>query len=85
MKRNLLIALLLILALGVALPFAPVGFLKGPMERALARGLGRRVEIDGVSLTLFAGPGFSLSGVTIHEDPRAGIDRKSTRLNSSHT
>lgn len=44
------------------------------MERALSRGLGRKVEIDGVSLTLFSGPGFSLSGVTIHEDPRAGIE-----------
>ncbi len=74
MKRAVLIVLVVIAVLGAALPFAPVAFLKGPMERALSRGLGRKVEIDSVSLTLFSGPGFSLSGVTIHEDPRAGIE-----------
>ncbi|MSV34933.1 MAG: hypothetical protein EXQ47_04960 [Bryobacterales bacterium] len=74
MKRTVLIVLVAIAVFGAALPFAPVDFMKGPMERALSRGLGRKVEIDSVSLTLFSGPGFSLSGVTIHEDPRAGIE-----------
>jgi AsmA-like protein len=74
LKRAVLIVLIVIAVLGAALPFAPVDFMKGPMERALSRGLGRKVEIDSVSLTLFSGPGFSLGGVTIHEDPRAGIE-----------
>ena len=55
-----------------ALPYAPVDFLKAPLEHALERGLGRKIDVDSVSLTLFAGPGFALDGVTIHEDPRAG-------------
>lgn len=74
MKRAVIITLLAIATVGVVLPFAPVDFLKSPMERALARGLGRKVEVDRVSLTLFSGPGVSLDGVTIHEDSRAGIE-----------
>jgi hypothetical protein len=73
-KRAAILAALVIAVLGAALPYAPVDFVKAPMERALARGLGRKVEVDHVSLTLFSGPGFSFDGVTIHEDPRAGIE-----------
>ena len=74
MKRALITVLLAVVVLGAALPYAPVDFLKTPIQRALARGLGRRVEVDQVSLTLFSGPGVSLDGVTIHEDSRAGIE-----------
>ncbi len=74
MKRALIIVLLAVAVIGAALPFAPVDFLKPPIEHALARSLGRKVEIDQVSLTLFSGPGVSLDGVTIHEDSRAGIE-----------
>jgi len=74
MKRALIILAIVIVVLGAALPFAPVDFLKAPLERSLARALGRKIEVDSVSLTLFSGPGFSLDGVTIHEDPRAGIE-----------
>ncbi|HWD00611.1 MAG TPA: AsmA family protein, partial [Candidatus Sulfopaludibacter sp.] len=74
MKRALIIVVLVVAVIGVALPYAPVDFLKNPIERALARGLGRKVDVDQVSLTLFSGPGVSLDGVTIHEDSRAGIE-----------
>jgi AsmA family len=74
MKRSLIFTLLAVVVIGAALPYAPVDFLKTPIERALARGLGRKVEVDQVSLTLFSGPGVSLDGVTIHEDSRAGIE-----------
>lgn len=74
MKRPLILVLLAVVVIGAALPYAPVDFLKIPIERALARGLGRKVEVDQVSLTLFSGPGVSLDGVTIHEDSRAGIE-----------
>ncbi|MDP8990980.1 MAG: AsmA family protein, partial [Acidobacteriota bacterium] len=77
MKRGIRIGIVLavaIAALGVAVPYAPVDFLKAPLERALERGLGRKVEVDAVSLTLFSGPGASLDGVIIHDDPRAGIE-----------
>lgn len=74
MKRALIVIVLVVAVIGVALPYAPIDFLKTPIERALARGLGRKVEVDQVSLTLFSGPGVSLDGVTIHEDSRAGIE-----------
>ena len=77
MKRGLRIATILVVAIaavGIAVPYAPVDFLKAPLERALERGLGRKVEVDAVSLTLFSGPGVSLDGVTIHDDPRVGIE-----------
>ncbi len=74
MKRALIIILLAVVVVGAALPYAPVDFLKTPIEGALARGLGRKVEVDQVSLTLFSGPGVSLDGVTIHEDSRAGLE-----------
>jgi hypothetical protein len=57
-----------------AAPFLPLSFLRPRVERALSGKLGRRVEIGNVSLTLFTGPGLALSNVTIHEDPRAGIE-----------
>ncbi len=77
MRRGIrigIIALVAVAALGIAVPYAPVDFLKAPLERALERGLGRKVEVDAVSLTLFSGPGVSLDGVTIHDDARAGIE-----------
>jgi AsmA family len=70
------IAALMILA--VAVPYLPADVLRPAIERALERGLGRKVEIGGVRLTLLPGPlprpGFTLERVTIHEDPRAGIE-----------
>lgn len=79
MTRASLKRLLIGLALGVVIagglaPFLPLPFLRPGIEQALAKRLGRRVEIGEVSLSLFGGPGFSVSGVTIHEDPRAGIE-----------
>ena len=74
MKRALIIVIMAIVVLGAALPYIPVNFLKAPMERVLEHGLGRKVEVDSVSLTLFSGPGVSLYGVTIHDDPRAGFE-----------
>jgi hypothetical protein len=81
MKRFLwalvwVMAILVVLA--VAAPYAPVDVLRPGIERALERGLGRKVEVGGVYLTLFPGPlprpGFTLTEVIIHEDPRAGIE-----------
>ena len=54
--------------------YVPLNFLRPGVERALGRGLGRRVEIANVYLAAFPAPGLSLDGVTIHEDPRAGIE-----------
>ncbi len=74
MKRIVIIAVLCLVAAGAAAPFLPMEFLKPGIARALERGLGRPVEIGAVYLSLYSGPGFSLESVTIHEDPRAGIE-----------
>jgi hypothetical protein len=74
MKRILRIAGIAVVAAACVAPFLPLPFLRPSLEQALAKRLGRPVDIDEVSLTLFTGPGFALSGVTIHEDPRAGIE-----------
>ncbi len=70
------IAALMVLA--ITIPYLPADVLRPAIERALERGLGRKVEIGSVRLTLLPGPlprpGFTLEGVTIHEDPRAGIE-----------
>ena len=65
-------------ALVLVVTFLPLDLLRPRIERALEQGLGRKVEISGVHFTLLPGvlpgPGFTLDGVTIHEDPRAGIE-----------
>ena len=74
MKRALIIALLLVLAIGFAAPHYEIEFIRPKIERALERGLGRKVEVGPVHFNLFTGPGFTVDKVTIHEDPRAGIE-----------
>jgi hypothetical protein len=66
--------LALVAAIAVAAAYLPLDFLRPPVERALARGLGRQVEVGEVHLDLFGAPGFTLDDVVIHEDPRAGIE-----------
>jgi AsmA protein len=67
-----------LMSLAAVAPYVPADFLRPGIERALERGLGRKVEVRGVYLTLFPGPlprpGFALKEVTIHEEPRAGIE-----------
>src|SRR5271170_453788 len=74
MKRWIFILLALVAAVGITARFLQVDFVRPPIERALGRALGRKVEIDEAHFNLFTGPGFTLSRVTIHEDPRAGVE-----------
>ena len=75
MKRLLWIALAAVIAFGIGAPYLNADFILPRIERALERGLGRRVDIArGVNFNLFTGPGFTLNDVTIYEDPRAGIE-----------
>ena len=65
--------------LAAVVPYLPTDVLRPGIERALERSLGRKVDVaGGIRLTLFPGPlprpGFTLERVTIHEDPRAGIE-----------
>jgi hypothetical protein len=76
--KRMVFMVLLVAVIGLAGPFVPLDFLRPRIERAVERGLGRRVDVEGVYFSLFSellsGPGFRLANVTIHEDPRAGIE-----------
>jgi hypothetical protein len=74
MKRAWIAAAVGVVVVAAASVYVPLNFLRPGVERALGRGLGRRVEIANVYLTAIPTPGFSLDGVTIAEDPRAGIE-----------
>jgi hypothetical protein len=73
-KRAILIALALILIAGFGAPYLDANFMRPKIERALERGLGRKVEVGKVYFNLFTGPGFTVDDVTIFEDPRVGIE-----------
>ena len=74
MKRVWITGAVVLAVVAAASVYVPLNFLRPGVERALGRGLGRRVDIDNVYLTALPAPGCSLDGVTIHEDPRAGIE-----------
>ncbi len=79
MKLKVALGVLIGLAVSAAVvPYLPTDVLRPGIERALERSLGRKVDVGGIRLTLFPGPlprpGFTLERVTIHEDPRAGIE-----------
>ena len=67
-----------LVVLAVVVPYLPADILRPSIERAMERGLGRKVTIGGLRLTLFPGPiprpGVTLDEVIIEEDPRAGIE-----------
>jgi hypothetical protein len=72
--RRALLLLTLVAAIAVSALYLPLDFLRPQVERALERGLGRKVEVGAIYLDLFGAPGFTLDDVVIHEDPRAGIE-----------
>jgi len=78
MKRVIWI-LVIVCAFFAAAPYLPAGLLRARVAAALERSLNRPVEIGDIRFTFFPagpvpGPGFALENVTIHEDPRAGIE-----------
>jgi hypothetical protein len=65
--------------LGIALLMAVAPFISaaafGPaVDSVLEASLGRKVDFDKIYFSLFPFPGFSLQNVTIHEDPRYGLE-----------
>src|SRR5204863_4041174 len=74
MKRLIIIALVVVIALGVAAPYLEADRFRPGIERALERSLGRKVEVGAVHFKVLTGPGFTLDNVVIHEDARAGIE-----------
>jgi uncharacterized protein involved in outer membrane biogenesis len=77
LRRAFRVALLMLLAgalAGLAAPFINASHWSRSIKNTLESWLGRRVDFGAVHFTLFSGPGFSLEDVTIHEDPRYGLE-----------
>lgn len=77
--RILKIVIPVVAVLAILAPYIPAAFLRGRVEYALSSSLDRPVSIGDIRFTFFPagpvpGPGFTLDNVTIHEDPRAGIE-----------
>jgi len=74
LRRGLLIALLAVIAAGLAAPFLRADRLRPRIQAALEAALKRPVRIGDVHLNLFTGPGFTVERVLIDDDPAAGIE-----------
>lgn len=74
LKRILGIAIVLVLALGIAAPFIKGDRYREQIQQALERGLKRKVDIGKVTFNLFTGPGFTVSDVVIYDDPTFGLE-----------
>ncbi len=74
LTRGLIALLLAIVVAGIGAPYLRADYFRHRIQEELERGLGRKVDVGEVHYTLFAGPGFSVSRVIIHDDPRVGIE-----------
>ena len=81
MKRNVKraakwfsIVLAVLLIAGIAAPYLSGNQLGPRIRTALERALGRKVEMGAIHFSLFAGPGFLVDNVVIHEHPAIGIE-----------
>jgi hypothetical protein len=72
--RTLVIAILAVGAFGLAAPHVKANGLRPRIQAALEAALNRHVQIGDVRLNLFTGPGFTVEGVLIGDDPAAGIE-----------
>ena len=72
--RALALLVLGILIAGLLAPYLSANRFARRIRESLETALGRQVEVGEVHLNLFTGPGFSVSRVVIHEDPRLGLE-----------
>lgn len=72
--RTLVIAILAVGAFGLVAPHVKANRLRPRIQAALESALNRHVQIGDVRLNLFTGPGFTVEGVLIGDDPAAGIE-----------
>jgi hypothetical protein len=73
-RRSLLIALVVVVAFGLAAPFLRADRFRPRIQAALEAALNRPVHLGAVHLNLFTGPGFTVDDVLIDDDPAAGIE-----------
>jgi AsmA protein len=74
LRRSVLIAVLLVVAFGLAAPFLNANRFRPRIQAALEAALNRPVHLGAVHLNLFTGPGFTVDDVLIDDDPAAGIE-----------
>jgi len=67
-------ALAAVLALALLAPYIPVGRYRESTRAALESALGRKVQLSDVNFRLLPRPGFTVSNVTIGEDPSIGAE-----------
>jgi AsmA protein len=72
--RWLVIALLVVVAVGLAAPKVSANRFRPRIQAALEAALNRPVHLGPVHLNLFTGPGFTVDDVLIDDDPAAGIE-----------
>jgi hypothetical protein len=72
--RWLLLALLLVIAIGLAAPRVSANRFRPRIQAALESALNRPVSLGAVHLNLFTGPGFTVDDVQIDDNPAAGIE-----------
>src|SRR6202046_3197670 len=72
--RSLLIALLVLIAIGLAAPRVSANRFRPHIQAELENALNRPVHLGAVHLNLFSGPGFTVDDVQIDDDPAAGIE-----------
>jgi hypothetical protein len=68
------LALALLLVAGIAAPYLSGNRFTPRIQAALESALGRKVELGAIHFSLFAGPGFEIDNVIIHENPAIGIE-----------
>jgi hypothetical protein len=64
---------LLLIAAAIA-PFVSVDSYRSRLKASIERELGRQVQLGSVRFSLWGGPRFIVSSITIHEDPAIGIE-----------
>lgn len=73
-RRIIIYTLLAVLAAGLVAPYLSADYFHHRIREALERGFGRKVEVGAVHYNLLTGPGFTVEGVTISDDPSMGIE-----------
>jgi hypothetical protein len=73
-RRIIVYAVATMLIAAAALPVVSADRYREPIEAALENALGRKVEIGRVRIHLLPQPGFTLTDVTIGEDPAVGAE-----------
>jgi hypothetical protein len=73
-RRAVWLGLGILVAAGLAAPYLSADRFGDRIRRAMEQALDRRVDIAAVRFNLFRGPGFTLRGVVIHDDPAVGIE-----------